>query len=177
MNLIGQVFVDVERLLNRSVNPHTEQDPTVNWFLTFWFPAWSWLSFHFYCEFTAKNYTNAIISAEYSARSANFFSAVGEMFNLVFVFRKAKKWAQNRNWNEILSFIEDIARWMSKKGGMEWSDTFENVGYVDSCYNRMVQLGFLYPTIVNIHREIHWIYWSRSRRWNTMVVTNMFSYP
>ena len=33
----------------------------------------------------------------YSARRANFFSAVGKIFNLVSVIRNAKNWAQNRN--------------------------------------------------------------------------------
>ena len=79
----------------------------------------------------------------FSARRANFFSAVGKILDLVSVFRDAKKWAQNRNWNEILPCIENIARWMSKKGGMEWSETYENIRYVDSCYKHWYKAALI----------------------------------
>ena len=75
----------------------------------------------------------------YSARRANFFSAVGKIFNLVSGFRKAKKWAQNRNWNENLPCIEDIARWMSKKRTMDVSDPCKNLGYDDRCWNHWLR--------------------------------------
>ena len=56
----------------------------------------------------------------FSARRANFFSAVRKIFDLVSGFRNAKKRAQNRNSNEIFLCVEDIARWMSKI--IPWSD-------------------------------------------------------
>ena len=79
------------------------------------------------------NASNVNFFTKFSARRAHFFSAVGKILDLVSVFCKAKKWAQNRNWNEILPYVEDITRWMSKKGSMDLSNTYENVGYVDSC--------------------------------------------
>ena len=63
----------------------------------------------------------------FSARRANFFSAAGKILDLVSVIRKAKKWAQNRNSNEIFSCIDDIARWMWKIVVMESSGTYGNI--------------------------------------------------
>ena len=79
----------------------------------------------------------------FSARRANFFSAVGKIFNLVSGFWKAKKWAQNRNSNEIFSCIDDIARWMSKLGRMEWSEMYENIRYADSCYKHWYKVALI----------------------------------
>ena len=75
----------------------------------------------------------------FSARRANFFSAVGKIFNLVSGFWEAKKWAQNRNWNENLPCIENIARCMSKKRTMEVFDPCRNVGYDDRCWNHWLR--------------------------------------
>ena len=61
---------------------------------------------------TATSFFRALILsliAPLSARRANFFSAVRKILDLVSVFWEAKKWAQNRNWNEIFPCIEDIA--------------------------------------------------------------------
>ena len=79
----------------------------------------------------------------FSARRAHFFSATEKILNLVSVFRDAKKWAQNRNSNDILPSIEDIARWMWKVIPVEWFDTCKNVGYVDSCLNIRFDAAFM----------------------------------
>ena len=78
---------------------------------------------------------------DFSARRANFFSAVRKILHLVSVFRNAKKWAQNRKSNQIFPSIEDIVRWMSKNHTMEWSDSCKTLGFVDGCWNHWVRWG------------------------------------